>query len=98
MRMCVHGDERNRRFDVPLTRLYGLTIVWALSRVSFLMYPFLLIRLCAGITSSKQNKAEEDRFFDGMLHDMLGLCVLPPLTGPQPTPGHWDLVGICGEG
>lgn len=49
--------------------------------------------LCTGITSSKQNQAEEDRFFDGMVQDMLGLCVLPPLTGTQPTPGHWDLVG-----
>jgi hypothetical protein len=58
------------------------------------VYIIFPVYIYTGITSSKQNQAEEDRFFDGMVQDMLGLCVLPPLTGTQPTPGHWDLVGV----
>ena len=49
-----------------------------------------------GITSSKQNKVEEDIFFDGVMEGVLRLCVLPVLHPDLPpeydSSGDWECV------
>jgi len=48
-----------------------------------------------GITSSKQNKVEEDIFFDGVIEGLLNLCVVPilnPSVAKGRGIGEWEFV------
>lgn len=51
-----------------------------------------------GITSSKQNKVEEDIFFDGVIEGALRLCVVPPLLHHHPKDGGVDSRPGCHSG